>query len=222
MFGKRQEQDLDKAQQVMIENQLKARGIKDERLLQIMGQLPRHLFVPPDQHNLAYSDKPLPIGRQQTISQPYIVAHMTELLNLPADGDATVLEVGTGSGYQAAILSQLVKQVYTIERIPSLAENARQVFEQLEITNIKQTVTDGGYGWSAHAPFDRIIVTAGAPSVPPPLIDQLADEGILVAPIGGWSNQQLVLLTRQGESIQHKNLTSVLFVPLLGEHGWQE
>ncbi|MDM8531489.1 protein-L-isoaspartate(D-aspartate) O-methyltransferase [Anaerolineales bacterium HSG25] len=222
MFGKKREQDLDKAQQLMIEDQLKARGIKNEQLLQVMGQLPRHLFVHPDQHNLAYSDKPLPIGQQQTISQPYIVAHMTELLNLPADGNVTVLEVGTGSGYQAAVLSQLVKQVYTVERILALAENAHDVFKKLALTNIKQTVTDGGYGWSNHAPFDRIIVTAAGPTIPPPLVDQLADDGVLIAPVGGRNNQQLIRLTRQGARIQHENLTAVLFVPLRGEHGWQK
>jgi protein-L-isoaspartate(D-aspartate) O-methyltransferase len=213
---------LDEAQNIMIEKHLKARGIKNERVLTVMEQLPRHLFVEEDMQNSAYSDNPLPIGYEQTISQPYIVAHMTELLNLPADGQVTVLEIGTGSGYQTAILSRLVEQVYTVERIAELADSARYIFQQLEIKNIEQKVGDGSCGWPEYAPFDRIITTAASPDVPPPLIDQLADGGILIAPVGYRGYQQLICLQRYGDVIERQELTSVAFVPLLGEYGWSE
>ncbi len=215
-------ESLAEAQAWMIKNQLKRRGIKDKRVLKAMQQTPRHLFVPPDLEEAAYDDTPLSIGHNQTISQPYIVAYMTEALELSPDNQTKVLEIGTGSGYQAAILSCLVAKVYTVERIAALAESAQTVFQRLELKNIEVKVGDGGYGWPEHAPYDAIITTAAAPDVPPPLIDQLADGGILVAPIGTRQVQQLVRLQRQGDEIIRKYLFHVTFVPFLGEHGWRE
>ena len=178
--------DYDKEREHMVESQLVRRGIKDRRVLDAMRQVPRHLFIPKDMRDLAYCDGPLPIGQGQTISQPYIVALMTELLELT--GQEKVLELGTGSGYQAAILSRLVSQVYSVERHAALAEQAEKVFAQLGYDNIVIKVGDGTLGWPEHSPYDAIIVTAAAPDIPQPLTDQLADGGRLVAPVGSrWS-----------------------------------
>lgn len=217
-----QEQDFNKQRDFMIETQLRGRGIRDERVIAAMRQIPRHLFVRSKLQGAAYGDNPLPIGHKQTISQPYIVAHMTEMLHLPPDKQATVLEVGTGSGYQAAVLSQLANKVYTVERVKALAVQAHKVFQQLNLDNIEVKVSDGGYGWPDHAPYDAIITTAAAPDIPPPLVAQLADGGTLVGPIGSRRQQRIVRLKRQGDTILKEDLTRVAFVPMLGEHGWAD
>jgi len=211
---------FEEARHRMVEGQLAGRGIRDKRVLDVMRKVPRHRFVPEDMWDMAYRDTPLPIGYGQTISQPYIVAYMTQMLNLTPDD--RVLEVGTGSGYQVAILSQLASQVYTIERVEELSKCAEQVVRELEYTNVMFRVGDGGYGWPEAAPFDAIIVTAAAPEVPQPLIAQLADGASLVAPIGPAGYQELVRLTKQGEKTELEHLVPVAFVPLVGEHGWRE
>jgi protein-L-isoaspartate(D-aspartate) O-methyltransferase len=214
------EPGFDEARTRMVDQQLAARHIRDERVLRVMREVPRHRFVPPDMQNSAYQDYPLPIGHGQTISQPYIVAYMTELLHLaPQD---RVLEVGTGSGYQAGILSRLAQRVYTVERIADLSRRARQVLDGLGYDNIEYRVADGGYGWPEEAPFDAIIVTAAAPETPAPLVAQLADGAHLVIPIGPSGYQDLLRVTRYGDQVRTERLTPVAFVPLLGEHGYAE
>ena len=210
--------DYDKEREHMVESQLVQRGIKDKRVLDAMRQVPRHLFIPKDMRDLAYCDGPLPIGQGQTISQPYIVALMTELLELT--GQEKVLELGTGSGYQAAILSRLVSQVYSVERHAALAEQAEKVFAQLGYDNIVISVGDGTLGWPEHSPYEAIIVTAAAPDVPQPLMGQLADGGRLVAPVGSRWSQVLAKVKRQGETLTKEHLTAVAFVPLVGKYGW--
>lgn len=210
--------DYDKEREHMVESQLVRRGIKDRRVLDAMRQVPRHLFIPKDMRDLAYCDGPLPIGQGQTISQPYIVALMTELLELT--GQEKVLELGTGSGYQAAILSRLVSQVYSVERHAALAEQAEKVFAQLGYDNIVISVGDGTLGWPEHSPYEAIIVTAAAPDVPQPLMEQLADGGRLVAPVGSRWSQVLAKVKRQGETLTKEHLTAVAFVPLVGKYGW--
>lgn len=209
-----------KEREQMVETQLVRRGIKDKRVLDAMRQVPRHLFMPEDMRGLAYCDGPLPIGHGQTISQPYIVALMTELLEL--HGQEKVLEIGTGSGYQAAILSRLAREVYTIERHAALAQQAEKVLAQLGYDNVMIIVSDGTLGWPEHAPYEAIIVTAAAPDVPQPLLDQLADGGRLVAPVGSRWSQSLVKVKRQGDLLTRERLTPVAFVPLVGKHGWRE
>ena len=220
MFGK--DPSLDEARALMVKKQLEARSITDPRVLQVMGELPRHLFVDEELWDIAYRDSPLAIGYGQTISQPYIVAFMTQSLELPADGQAVVLEVGTGSGYQAAILSRLAARVYSVERIEALAQRAQQLLAELDIDNVEIKVSDGGYGWPEHSPYDAIITTAAAPDIPPPLIDQLKEGGRLVAPVGPKLQQELVRVRWQGGRLKRENLVPVAFVPLLGEHGWAE
>ena len=210
--------DYDKEREYMVESQLVRRGIKDKRVLDAMRQVPRHLFIPKDMRDLAYCDGPLPIGQGQTISQPYIVALMTELLELT--GQEKVLELGTGSGYQAAILSRLVSQVYSVERHAALAEQAEKVFAQLGYDNVVISVGDGTLGWPEHSPYEAIIVTAAAPDVPQPLMGQLADGGRLVAPVGSRWSQVLAKVKRQGETLTKEHLTAVAFVPLVGKYGW--
>jgi protein-L-isoaspartate(D-aspartate) O-methyltransferase len=211
--------DFESARQKMVEQQLAQRGITDERVLQVMRDVPRHRFVPEDVWDMAYRDSPLPIGYGQTISQPYIVAYMTQMLNLsPSD---RVLEVGTGSGYQAAILSRLAQQVYTIECLAELAQRAKQVLGEMGYGNIQVRVGDGGYGWPEAAPFDAIIVTAAAPEIPRPLIAQLGEGAPLIAPIGPTGYQDLVRLTKRDNQTHSEYLTPVAFVPLVGEHGWR-
>jgi len=210
--------DYEKEREHMVESQLVRRGIKDNRVLDAMRQVPRHLFVPQDARGLAYSDGPLLIGQGQTISQPYIVALMTELLELT--GQEKVLELGTGSGYQAAILSRLVGQVYSVERHAALAEPAEQVLAQLGYDNVIISVGDGTLGWPEHSPYEAIIVTAAAPDVPQPLTDQLADGGRLVAPVGSRWSQVLAKIKRQGETLAREHLTAVAFLPLVGKYGW--
>jgi protein-L-isoaspartate(D-aspartate) O-methyltransferase len=206
----------------MVQKQLKGRGITDPRILRVMGELPRHRFVDEELWEAAYRDSPLSIGHGQTISQPYIVAYMTQALLLPADGHARVLEVGTGSGYQAAVLSRLVDKVYSVERIAPLAQRARQIFTELDIHNVEILLTDGGYGWPEHSPYDAIIATAAAPQIPAPLIDQLKEGGRLVAPAGPRWQQELMRLQWRGKELISERLVPVAFVPLVGEHGWEE
>ncbi len=212
--------EYDRARERMVQSQIEARGIKDPRVLDAMRQVPRHLFVPVDMRGSAYRDSPLPIGEGQTISQPYIVALMTEMLGL--SGEERVLEIGTGSGYQSAILSLLAREVYTVERLPNLAQRAEEVLRQLGYTNVHIRVGDGTLGWPEHAPYEAIIVTAASPEVPAPLLDQLADGGRLVAPVGPRWNQTLVRVRREGDRFRRERLTAVAFVPLVGKHGWRE
>jgi protein-L-isoaspartate(D-aspartate) O-methyltransferase len=211
---------FEEARHQMVERQLAGRGITDERVLEAMREVPRHRFVPDDMWDMAYRDTPLPIGHGQTISQPYIVAYMTQTLHLTPDD--RVLEVGTGSGYQVAILSRLAKRVYTVERVSELSKCAEQIMQELGYDNIEFRVGDGGYGWPEEASFDAIVVTAAAPEVPQPLVAQLADGASLVAPIGPAGYQELVRLTKQGEATKVDHLVPVAFVPLVGEHGWRE
>jgi protein-L-isoaspartate(D-aspartate) O-methyltransferase len=202
----------------MVEDHIAARGVLDPRILSAMREVPRHLFVPPPYDRAAYQDSPLPIGHGQTISQPYIVAYMTELLQpLPSDN---VLEIGAGSGYQAAILGRLVRSVITVERLPDVAELATRNLSGTGVTNVKVVVSDGTLGYRDGAPYDGIIITAATPEIPGPLIDQLAESGRLVAPVGGREIQELVRLTKKGGSVLRQYFGGVRFVPLIGEHGW--
>ena len=204
----------------MVELQIEARGVSDPRVLEAMRTVPRHLFVPDSCRQAAYNDSPLPIGHGQTISQPYIVAVMTELLEL-APGER-VLEIGGGSGYQAAILGTLAGEVVTVERIPEVARTARENLEAAGIRNVNVVVADGTDGYAISAPYDAIIVTAAAPDIPKPLLEQLADGGRLVAPVGGRDLQTLVRLVRKGDTIIRSTHGGVVFVPLLGHHGWPD
>lgn len=204
----------------MVESQIAARGIRDPRVLAVMKEIPRHLFVPPPYDKSAYQDCPLPIGNGQTISQPYIVALMTELLMAqPSDN---ILEIGTGCGYQAAILSGLVRKVTTMERIPEVAGLARANLTMLGSKNIDVIVGDGTRGYQQNAPYNGIIITAATPSVPLPLFEQLAEGGRLVAPVGGHEIQELIRLRKTGGSITEEHHGGVRFVPLIGECGWRE
>jgi len=202
----------------MVRTQLIPRGIKDERVLRVMNKVPRHLFVNESIQYKAYEDMALPIGEGQTISQPYMVAVMTELLELK--GTENVLEVGTGSGYQAAILSELSKEVYTIERFEKLAQEARKKFQELGYNNIYVKSGDGTLGWSEKAPFDRIIITAGTPQIPDPLIQQLAQGGVIVAPVGERFSQQLIRVKKSDRELSEEFHTMCVFVPLVGQYGW--
>lgn len=216
------EDDADYAIQrdYMVKEQIISRGIHDDRLLRALRSVPRHLFVPDEYASIAYSDGPLPIGHGQTISQPYIVALMTELLEL--EGDENVLEVGTGSGYQAALLAQLAKQVHTIERHEALAVKAEQVLMRLDLPNVMVHVGDGSVGLPQYAPFQAIMVTAAAPRVPQPLFDQLDDGGRLVLPEGGAGGQILNRWRKLGNEYKQEHIAPVAFVPLRGQHGWRE
>ncbi len=204
----------------MVKTQIISRGIKDKRVIEAMKKVPRHLFVPKDSENEAYNDYPLPIGYGQTISQPYMVALMTEALELK--GDEKVLEIGTGSGYQTAILAELAKEVYTIERIIELLKRAEDLLKKLGYKNIKFKAGDGTLGWQEYKPFSAIIVTAGAPKIPRPLIDQLEDGGRLVIPVGGRYSQELIKVTKKGDELIKENLGGCRFVDLIGIHGWKE
>lgn len=204
----------------MVAAQIVARGIQNPRLLEAMRCVPRHAFVTPEYRYAAYSDGPLPIGNGQTISQPYIAALMTELLELK--GDEKVLEIGTGSGYQAALLAELAKEVHTIERHAALARLAKDTLASLGYDNVHVHVGDGSIGLDAFAPYDGILVTAGAPAAPQALLDQLNDGARLVIPVGGRGNQYLECWQRLGERFECKNILSVAFVPLIGDKGWKE
>jgi protein-L-isoaspartate(D-aspartate) O-methyltransferase len=206
----------------MVETQIRSRGVKDARVLKIMGKIPRHLFVEEAMMDRAYDDNPLPIGEKQTISQPYIVALMTEAMELM--GKEKVLEIGTGSGYQTAVLAQLADRVCSIERIASLAGRARKILDHLNAFNVAIRVGDGTYGWKEEAPFDAILVTAGAPEVPSILLEQLGVGGRLVIPVGSRLTQTLLKVTRLSENIRDlkkEDLGGCRFVDLIGEHGWE-
>jgi len=205
----------------MVDRQLRARGIRSEPVLEVMGEIPRERFLSPDVQHEAYKDRALPSSQGQTVSQPYMVAVMTEALQLRA-GDR-VLEIGTGSGYQTSILTQLASEVYSVERIPDLAEQARAVLHELKCENIRLRVGDGSVGWPEEAPFDAILVTAGAPRVPEPLKGQLTrDGGRLVVPVGDRFIQELVRITRTGDDFGSEELLACRFVPLMGEEGWDK
>jgi protein-L-isoaspartate(D-aspartate) O-methyltransferase len=205
----------------MVDSQIRSRGIKDQRVLAAMSKVPRHLFVAEGLADQAYNDNPLPIERQQTISQPYIVALMSEALALT--GREKVLEIGTGSGYQTAILAELAERVFSIERIAVLATGARRILDALKYFNVAIRVGDGTYGWREESPFAAIVVTAGAPRIPRILIEQLEIGGRLVIPVGSQNSQTLLKLTRLSEDpedLKREDLGGCRFVDLIGEHGW--
>jgi len=204
----------------MVRQQIAARGIKDPEVLAAFRKVPRHLFVSEALRDQAYGDYPLPIGEQQTISQPYIVAEMTQALELKKDD--RVLEIGTGSGYQAAILAEVVYRVYTIERIRSLYVQTRKLLDKLHYHRIVMRCSDGTSGWPDESPFDAIMVTAGAPDVPQKLLDQLAEGGRMVVPIGNQHSQDLIKYTKDKRGVHKTNLGGCRFVKLIGAHGWKE
>ena len=209
-----------KARSRMVQEQLVPRGITDPAVLKAMEAVPRHLFVEDALQAQAYGDYPLPIGEGQTISQPYIVALMTQFLHLT--GQERVLEIGTGCGYQSAVLAAICKQVYTIERIKSLLSQARLQFDRLHLFNILSKADDGTEGWQEHAPFDAIIVTAAGPHIPEPLLAQLADPGILVIPVGDRMSQILTQVEKKNGKIISRAVEAVRFVSLIGAHGWKD
>lgn len=209
---------MEMARARMVREQLTPRGISDSRVLDAMNRIPRHKFVEDALMGQAYGDFPLPIGEGQTISQPYIVALMTQALKLK--GNEIVLEIGTGCGYQSAILAQLCEKVYTVERIKPLLIRARKLFDELHYLNIVCKVNDGTQGWPEYGPYDAIMVTAAGPKVPAPLLDQLADPGIMVIPVGERYSQELQVVTKKDEKITTRNIEYVRFVSLIGEHGW--
>jgi protein-L-isoaspartate(D-aspartate) O-methyltransferase len=211
---------LTAARERMVQTQLVARGISDPKVLYAMGKVPRHLFVEEALQSQAYGDFPLPIGDQQTISQPYIVAFMTEALGLT--GEEKVLEIGTGCGYQAAILAELAPEVYSIERLYTLASRARQILGSLRYFNVKIKVGDGTLGWPEEAPFDAIIVTAAAPGIPRPLLDQLAMGGRLIIPVGDRNSQVLDVVHKTPEGLEHDYRGGCRFVKLIGSYGWEK
>ncbi len=204
--------------EAMVKNQIEARGITDAKVLAAMRKVPRHLFVSEALMDQAYADHPLPIGEQQTISQPYIVALMTQALAL--NKDDRVLEIGTGSGYQAAILSEIAFRVYTIEKRRTLHINARRLFDEFKYTNIVTRYSDGTKGWEEESPFDAIIVTAGAPEIPKTLVAQLGMGGRMVIPVGDMFTQDLIKLYRDEQGIHQTSLGGCRFVKLVGEYGW--
>jgi len=212
--------DFDRQRDHMVQEQIARRGIRDLRLLEAMRVVPRHLFLPEEQQYWAYSDGAQRIGMGQTISQPYIVALMTEALQL--QGDEVVLEVGTGSGYQAAVLSHLAAQVHTIERHAELAEAARLILEAQEVSNVQIHIGDGSLGLPEYEPYQGIMVTAAAPEVPKTLLRQLDDGARLVLPVGKKYTQVLQVWQRQGTKYKHETITAVAFVPLIGDEGWDE
>lgn len=214
------ETELAQQRAEMVEAQLRRRGIHDERVLLAMETVPRHEFVPWQLQREAYHDSPVPIGEGQTISQPYIVGHMLQALRLgPLD---RVLEVGTGTGYEAAVMSRIVQEVYTIERFASLAEAARKTFDRLGYRNIHVVIGDGSRGYPEAAPYAAIIVAAAAPRVPHALLEQLSDGGRMIVPVGPSDLQQLFLVSKHDGNVQTKVLDTCRFVPLIGEHGYAE
>jgi protein-L-isoaspartate(D-aspartate) O-methyltransferase len=204
----------------MVQRQIANRGVRDERILEAMASVPRHLFVPEDSRSFAYADRPLPIPSGQTISQPYIVALMTS--HLGPQKEHRVLEVGTGSGYQAAVLAELAAVVHTIERHPKLAREAQERLQTLGYDHVHVHVGDGSQGYPPAAPYDRILVAAAAPLVPQPLLDQLAQGGRLVVPVGSRGSQRLEVWERDGDDFTQEPSIPVVFVPLIGEAGWRE
>ena len=203
----------------MVERQIHARGVRDPHVLRAMETVPRHLFVPEDQRAYAYDDTPLPIGFGQTISQPYIVALMTELLRIQSND--LILEIGSGSGYQAAVLAQLADRIITVERIPELASQARKNIERAGMVNVAVHVDDGTLGFPEEAPFDAIIVTAAGPDVPEALTGQLSENGRLIIPVGGTTMQELILVERRGNDLVRSHHGGCRFVRLIGAEGWR-
>jgi protein-L-isoaspartate(D-aspartate) O-methyltransferase len=210
----------DRFREEMVKKQVEARGVTDPNVLSAMRKVPRHMFVSEAFADQAYDDHPLPIGEQQTISQPYIVAEMTQALALTKQD--RVLELGSGSGYQAAILAQIVSRVYTIERIHALYLKSRKLFDQLQYHNIVSRYTDGTIGWEEESPFDAIIVTAGAPEVPHVLVNQLAIGGRMILPVGDQYSQELIKLVRNEQGVHQTKLGGCRFVKLVGEHAWKK
>ena len=204
----------------MVKQQIIGRGIKDENVIRAMREVPRHLFVEEALWSMSYSDRSLPIGEKQTISQPYIVGLMIEAVEL-RQGES-VLEIGSGSGYQTAVLSRIASKVYSLERIPSLMIRARRVLDEIGTLNVVMWQSDGTKGWKEYAPYDAIIVSAGGPEVPVPLLDQLADGGRLVVPVGDPSCQDLVKVVRRGNEFSRTSLGPCRFVRLVGAHGWRD
>ena len=202
----------------MVEQQLRARGIRDQRVLEAMSQVPRHGFVPEEFRAQAYEDHPLPIGKEQTISQPLIIAISLQALALR--GSESVLEVGTGSGYQAALLARLARQVCSVERHPELAETAERTLRELGFNNVQVSVRDGSQGWKEHSPYDAILVSAAAPAVPRSLLEQLADGGRMVIPVGPPHTQELLLVRRNGPTTTTETVDGCRFVPLVGAEGY--
>lgn len=209
---------FERARKQMVKSQIVRRGLRNERLLAAFESVPRHMFVPEEYRYAAYDDSPLPIGFSQTISQPYIVALMTNLLKLK--GDERVLEIGTGSGYQAAILGMMAEEVHTVEYLPELATNADKLLKELGLDNVHVHVGDGSLGWPETAPYKGILVAAAAPQVPKTLLDQLEEGGCLILPVGGRGMQNLEVWEREGNSFKSEVETAVAFVPLRGEEGW--
>ena len=199
-------------------DEIAGQGIHDERVLEVFRRMPRHLFVPEDAVDLAYENHPLAIGQGQTISQPYMVACMTQALGLK--GGEKVLEIGSGSGYQTAVLKALNADVYTMERLPELSDRARATVERAGFEGVHYRVGDGSLGWPEQAPFDRVIVTAGAPTMPVSLVEQLREGGSMVIPVGGESEQELLLVRRDRGRVTREKICSCIFVKLLGEEGW--
>ncbi len=202
----------------MVEEQLIPRGIKNQRVLDAFAKVERHRFIPEDLRNSAYADFPVPIGDGQTISQPYIVALMTECLDLK--GEERILEIGSGSGYQTAILAELGKEVYSIERFANLSQRTEKLLRELGYTNIKLKTGDGTLGWPEEAPFDRIIITAASPRIPLPLEEQLKDNGRLILPLGDSFSQVLTVAKKKGANLESEQICGCVFVPLVGKHGW--
>lgn len=204
--------------ELMVRRDIEARGITDPRVLAAMRRVPRERFVPARSRDAAYDDGALPIGGQQTISQPYVVAWMVDALALP--DDARVLEIGTGSGYGAAVLAEVAREVVTVERLVTLADLARAVLHELDYHNVIVVVGDGTLGYRERAPYDGICVTAAAPTIPPTLLDQLGDHGRLVMPVGDRGGQELTVVIRDGDHLSHRSVGGVRFVPLIGDQGW--
>lgn len=212
--------NADKERNRMVDEQIVSRGVQDERVLAVMRKIPRHEFLPEAIRGMAYADNALPLGEGQTMSQPYMVALMTELLGLK--GPERVLEIGTGSGYQAAVLAELCEKVYTVERVKSLADKARATLDRLGYKSVAIKVYDGTYGWKEMAPFDAIVVTAGSPDIPAPLVEQLKEGGRMVIPVGDRYGQELVTVVKTAEGITVRRSIPCVFVPLIGNHGWKE
>jgi len=211
---------FERERQRMVEEQILGRGISDERVLKAVRKVPRHEFLPEAMRGNAYVDQALPLGEGQTMSQPYMVALMTELLKL--GGTERVLEIGTGSGYQAAVLAELCEKVYTVERIKVLADKARATLDRLGYRSVALKVYDGTYGWKEMSPFDAIVVTAGAPHVPDALVEQLREGGTMVIPVGDRYGQRLIKMVKTAGGVISEQSVPCVFVPLIGNHGWKE
>lgn len=217
--GRQRQDEWAELRQQMVEDQIRRRGITDQRVLEAMLTVPRERFIPETVRPAAYEDRALPIGHAQTISQPYIVAYMTQ--HLAITPEARVLEIGTGTGYQTALLTLLAGHVYTVERIEALRERAAANLDAVNITGVTMSVGDGSLGWRAHAPYDRILATAAAPTVPVPLVDQLVDGGVMILPVGGQTEQTIVRVVRKGKRTIETPMLACRFVKLIGEAGWR-